>query len=45
MLVKNIIETGALLLQSVWRRPARNNRSVHAVREDCEHCPDSKWQI
>ncbi|EBG0573484.1 hypothetical protein GTU26_000277 [Salmonella enterica subsp. enterica] len=31
--------------QPVWGRPAHNHRSVHAVREDGEHCPASKWQV
>jgi len=34
----------ALLAQAVWTRPARSYRNVHAVREDGEHCPGSKWQ-
>ncbi|EDX9484101.1 hypothetical protein GQP67_001315 [Salmonella enterica] len=31
--------------QPVWGRPAHSHRSVHAVREDGEHCPASKWQV
>lgn len=31
------------LVQPVWTRTARNNRSVQVVREDCAHCPGLKW--
>lgn len=37
-------EHQAFSLQPVLTRTARNNRSVHEVREDCEHCPGQKWQ-
>ena len=40
-----VLKNQALLAQPGWRRPARKNRSVHAVREDFEHCPDSGWQV
>ncbi|UNA05742.1 hypothetical protein PQA65_gp28 [Yersinia phage vB_YenM_42.18] len=30
------------MLQTVWTRTARRNRSVHVVREDSEHCLGSK---
>ena len=36
---------GVIVAGSLGSDSAENTRSVQAVREECEHCPEPKWQI